>query len=260
MPQKNKLMQLRIFFLLLMLCSVFTVQGRDKDFQDKTYTVYLNFPSYSVRASVLHSNGKIKPREGFTYYWFASNAIQQTENGFDGKLLHGEYKAFYLDNALKEAGEFANGLKTGLWKSWHPNGKLSEETTYAKGRKHGDSKLYSPEGKLIQTAHYKNGKLHGTFTIFEADKKVVTFYKRGNLIEPKAKKVPKDSAATVKSKPEKASADSTAPKKKLFGSKKQKDKTQPAQQPTPEKKPRKPLFRKKTEAEPPKPSSGFNSL
>ncbi|MGL5890720.1 MAG: hypothetical protein ACRC3B_12585, partial [Bacteroidia bacterium] len=105
-------MQLRIFFLLLMLFPVITAYSRDKDFQDKTYTVYLNFPAYSVRASVLHSNGKAKPREGYTYYWFASNSIQQTENGFDGKLLHGEYKAFYLNNALKESGEFSNGLKT----------------------------------------------------------------------------------------------------------------------------------------------------
>ncbi|MGL5892476.1 MAG: toxin-antitoxin system YwqK family antitoxin, partial [Bacteroidia bacterium] len=141
-----------------------------------------------------------------------------------------------------------------------PNGKLSEETTYAKGRKQGDSKLYTSEGKIVQSAHYKNGKLHGTFTVFEADKKVVTFYKRGNLVEPKVKKAPKDSAATVKTNPEKTTADSTSQKKKLFGSKKTKDKTQPAQQPAPapEKKPRKPLFRKKAEAEPPKTSSGFH--
>jgi antitoxin component YwqK of YwqJK toxin-antitoxin module len=116
-------MHLRIIFCFLLLCSSATAFGRDKEFQDKTYTVYLNYPAYSVRASVLHHNGKVKPREGYTYFWFGSNAIHETQGGFDGKLLHGEYKAFFLDNQLKEWGSFSNGLKTGEWKYWHTNGK-----------------------------------------------------------------------------------------------------------------------------------------
>ncbi|MCA6363623.1 MAG: toxin-antitoxin system YwqK family antitoxin [Bacteroidetes bacterium] len=261
-------MHLRIIFCFLFLCSSAVAFGRDKEFQDKTYTVYLNYPTYSVRASVLHHNGKIKPREGYTYFWFGSNAIHETQGGFDGKLLHGEYKAFYLDNQLKEWGMFSNGRKTGEWKYWHTNGKLAEVSEFVNGKKHGQANYYNTEGKILRTEHYKHGKLHGNVTAFENDTKKITRYKKGNEVIPKPEKVKADSAHTktktsktdsLKVKP--AKADTTSGKKKMFGLKKKTTNAQPAAQPekTNEKKPRKPLFRKSPPAGAPQPSSGFRS-
>jgi hypothetical protein len=258
-------MHLRIIFCFLLLFSSASSFGRDKEFQDKTYTVYLNYPTYSVRASVLHHNGKIKPREGYTYFWFGSNAIHETQGGFDGKLLHGEYKAFYLNNQLKEWGNFINGRKTGEWRYWNAEGKLIEISEFVNGEKYGKSIFYSTAGKVIRTEEYKHGKLHGSVTSFENGSKKVAHYKKGNEVIQKPKQVKADSMHTkttndsLKVKP--AKADTTTNKKKIFGLKKKNANAQPAVQPekTNEKKPRKPLFRKSPPAEAPKPSSGFRS-
>lgn len=249
-----------VVFMLSLFVSL-AVNGRDKDFQDKTYTVYLNFPEYSVRASVLHHNGKQKPKKQYTYYWLALNTIQHTQGGFDGKLLHGEYKAFYLTNALKEQGNFRNGLKTGVWKLWYPNGVMAEETEYENGFRHGDSKMYDAQGRMTTYAHYRHDVLHGSFTKFtygDSLNKRRTMYKHGEEVLPKTKKAPRDTSAAKKKSDTtktKTPADTTASKKKLFG--KAKKEKQPAQPAKPEKQ-RKPLFRKKQEAEPPKPSSNLH--
>src|ERR1041385_2738163 len=105
----NTLIMLRqcfLFFLLPFEC--FFISG-SKDFseeQSKTYIVYINYRDYSVHASVLFDNGKVHPKIGYTYYWYSDNDIKATDGGFDGKLLHGEYKSFYLDKNLKEQGNF----------------------------------------------------------------------------------------------------------------------------------------------------------
>jgi antitoxin component YwqK of YwqJK toxin-antitoxin module len=146
----------------LLLLNSLSLLARDKEFQHKTYSIYVNYPTYSVRASVLFKNGKVKPQEGCTYYWYALNSIQQTESGFDGKLLHGEYKAFYLSNALKEWGQFRYGVKVGVWKNWYANGKVADECAYRNGRRHGTFRGYDEEGRLVLEAHYRHGRLHGT--------------------------------------------------------------------------------------------------
>lgn len=252
------LTRLLLFFAL---GSALPLIAREPQFQDKTYTVYLNFPTYSVRASVLHTNGKVKPRTGYTYYWFAANAIQQTENGFDGKLLHGEYKAFYLNSALKEWGQFQNGIKTGTWKLWHANGKLAEEANFSGGLRHGITQNFDEQGRLLQNAHYRHGQLHGTVERFtNGELSGTQRYKKGKEVVPKPKKVANDSVKTAPSKPP---ADSTTAKKSRFVRAKKKDPTspQPVVKPeaVPEKQPRSPLFRKKKVETPPKAAAGFRS-
>jgi hypothetical protein len=164
---------------LFFLCSL-SLFARDKDFQHKTYSIYVNYPTYSVRASVLFKNGKVKPQEGRTYFWYALNSIQQTESGFDGKLLHGEYKAFYLSNALKECGRFQYGVKVGVWKNWHANGKVADECAYRNGRRHGKFRAYDEEGRLVLEVRYRNGNLHGTMKRYSNGELTGKYkYKRG---------------------------------------------------------------------------------
>jgi hypothetical protein len=175
---------LRYFSGLLIagVCAGAAVPGNESR-QPETYTIYINYPAYSVRANVLNDAGKIHAKNGHTYYWYSDNTIKNTEGGFDGRLLHGEYKSFYLDKNLMEQGMFRQGLKTNTWKRWFPGGHIREISHYREGLLDGISERYNEEGKLISRAHFKNGVQHGKTIIYSGDKIDSTIqYKRGQRL------------------------------------------------------------------------------
>lgn len=132
---------------------------------------------------------KIDVKNGRMYYWYKSNAIMHTNGGFDGKLLHGTYSAFFINKNLKEKGKFKNGLKTGEWKTWHDNGNIKEIALWSNGLKDGHYTVYDINGDLIELGEYKNNKHHGTVkTFFEGKIKSTQKYKNGIAMEPKIKK------------------------------------------------------------------------
>src|SRR5687768_1768458 len=100
------------FFALLVFC---IQPGSAQSIEKKSYPVYINYPDYSIKAIVLNDGKKIAAKEELTYSWHAHNKIMETKGGYDGKLLDGDYTAFYLSNAIKEKGAFNKGLKNGKW-------------------------------------------------------------------------------------------------------------------------------------------------
>ncbi len=198
-------------FLFLLLFSV-TAWAKPSPEKSKTYLVYVNYELYSVRAYVLRDNGRTVANNALTYFWYGANAIQQTRGGFDGKLLHGDYKAFYLDNNLKEAGKFAKGLKTGEWKTWHAGGKLAEIIHYRKGLRHGMYESFDEQGKPVLVAHYRNGQLHGEMMTYR-DGKVVNkrLYKHGEDVVPEEKKSKEPKSEKKEKRLKKSNEEQVAP-------------------------------------------------
>ena len=101
--------------------------------QTDSYTVYINYPDYTVKTCVSNNPGKFRANEQLTYHWYASNRIMQTKGAYDGKLIDGLYTSFFLSNNLKEKGTFKNGLKNGKWISWYNSGKIDEITNWSYG-------------------------------------------------------------------------------------------------------------------------------
>lgn len=134
-----------------------------------SYSVYINMPECTIKASVLANSKKIKASDAITYFWYSQNAIHQTNGGYEGKLLSGAYTCFYLSNNLKEKGEFKNGYKTGKWMLWYPNGVIQEITHWKQGVKSGVHEKYDVNGKLILREEYKNNVLHGSQTSYAFD-------------------------------------------------------------------------------------------
>jgi len=98
-----------LFYLLLVLTNTMFAQYKPKE----TYTVYINYPDYSIRANVSNTDKKVEAKETLTYSWYASNKMLQTKGGYEGKILDGPYISFYLSGNLKEKGTFKMGLKNG---------------------------------------------------------------------------------------------------------------------------------------------------
>ncbi len=121
------------------------------------------------------------------YYWYSNNQLKITQGGYEGRLLNGNYTAFYVDQSLKEQGMFENGLKVGEWKKWAPQGKLSEQATFKNGRLNGMFYKYNFSGNLVEKGAYKRGEKNGVWkTYIKLDSVVLTHYIQGKIYVPKA--------------------------------------------------------------------------
>lgn len=169
--------------------------------KENNYTVYINYPEYSVKTDVTPLLKKIKIKEELTYFWYSSNKIFQTKGGYDGKILNGNYSAFYLSGSLKEKGQFYKGLKEGEWVLWFEDGKIQSVKKWKNGLQDGRYKLYDDKGALILEEHYRKGTLNGTQTLYSENKIVsIKKFKNGTEILPKLKSDPKAPENNAKKK------------------------------------------------------------
>ncbi|TND10227.1 MAG: hypothetical protein FD123_475 [Bacteroidetes bacterium] len=187
-------------FLLLLLFHFSCLPAQKIPGKIKTYTVHLSCSDYTAKATVLNTPAVSKAKPELTYYWYAANKVNQTQGGFDGKLLDGIYTAHYLDNNLKEKGKFVKGLKQGAWINWHANGKIREQVKYRDGRNHGEYRAYDENGRLVKREFFRKGLLHGKSETYMNDSlKTTTYYKEGKAYEPKSKR--KSSAGKTETEP-----------------------------------------------------------
>lgn len=164
-------------------------------------TIYLSHPDEVIKCGVIAEKTTIKLKETLTYYWYAHNTVFQTQGGFDGRILHGDYKTFYLNNQLKEQGHFYKGLKHKTWTSWNEQGKIREVSTWKNGVMNGTHKLFNANGELELEETLKNGVVNGKQKLYENGKlKATRHFKNGKVQEDKVKapKPAKEKKATEK--------------------------------------------------------------
>lgn len=161
----------------------------DKQMQ---FNITVNHDDYTIKTQILSKNKeKIKVNNERVYMWYATQKIMETKGGFDGKLLHGKYNVFYLNNQLKEQGQIKYGLKNKEWKYWYPDGKLKEVINWKNGVKNGSYSLYNDYGQIMAKGNFKEDKLHGKF---------FTYGPTGNIIEKKKYKDGNEVFPAVKTK------------------------------------------------------------
>lgn len=174
--------------ILIMVGNSFSQKYIEPD-KLKQFNVTVNYEDNTVKTQMLSHNKDIKVNNERTYMWYASQKIMETKGGYEGKLIHGKYAAFYLNNQLKEQGQIKYGLKNKEWKYWYPDGKLREVITWKNGVKNGSYAIYNDYGQLMAKGNFKNDKLHGKFYTYGVtgnvtEKKV---YKNGDEVIPKVK-------------------------------------------------------------------------
>lgn len=205
----KKLLLIALFFPFLL-----PAQKALEPDQIKTFNITVNYDDFTVKTQMLKDPKKIKVKNELVYLWFDSHKVIETRGGFDGKLIHGYYKSFYLNNQLREMGEVKYGLKNGTWKTWYADGNLKEIINYCKGRKYGHYELYNEYGRLMASGHFRNDLLHGKFYTYDNLGKVTETkkYRRGSeLVKkvrkkkeklPKKEEITKPSEETAKDKPQ----------------------------------------------------------
>ena len=168
----------KVIFLVLLIPQIISAQMKQKE----SYTVYVNYPDYTIKTDISAKSKRINVQDELTYYWYASNKIMETTGGYDGKILNGPYTSFYVTGNLKEKGTFRNGIKNGEWITWYETGKMKEVNVWRKGVKSSTSKKFDINGDIISETKYKNGKLNG-YEITYVNGKVIAKKKYKNGIE-----------------------------------------------------------------------------
>lgn len=173
--------------------------------QKESYTVYVNYPDYTIKTDISSKGKRINVREELTYYWYASNKIMETTGGYDGKILNGPYTSFYVTGNLKEKGTFRNGIKNGEWITWYETGKMKEINVWRRGVKSNTSKSFGINGDIISETKYKNGKLNGYQTTYGSGKIIAKKkYKNGIEVIKKEESLDKE---IISKEPRKSAAE-----------------------------------------------------
>lgn len=92
-----------------------------------------NIDGSKVTIEVSKKTKKIKAKQNRIYHWMKAKKVMETQGGYSGKLLHGEYLEFYKNHQLKAKGTFKNGLKKGIWTYWDKVGKITTIEKWRKG-------------------------------------------------------------------------------------------------------------------------------
>lgn len=146
------------------------------------------------RITINHDNGEkevftvtpktTKARSQRLYHWYQAQRVQQTQGGYTGKLLHGNYNRYAPNKQLMSQGTYKKGLADGNWKEWRPNHRLVKEEHWKKGRQDGKARHYDERGKLLLQGKMKDGKWQGkVWAGNPADSSYHwTYYTKGELI------------------------------------------------------------------------------
>ncbi|MBC7488000.1 MAG: hypothetical protein H7282_14760 [Cytophagaceae bacterium] len=180
----------KLFFIVVLLLSFAKGYGQKIDYPLNN-RVTINYQDYMVYAHFTRDERTIHIDDDKYYYWFAYNDIKKTRGGYDGKILHGLYTAFYMNKNLKEKGKFHYGLKKGEWKEWYRNGELKGKGFYKKGERNKSFTTYYNNGRVKQKGTYKKGLLNKKLKSYDSSGVWIKTerYKKGVLVPQKVRAV-----------------------------------------------------------------------
>ena len=150
-------------FLILSSISL-NAQLLDKNFGGFTIDEMLtrNVIAYEnrerIETSILMEDNLRKMEDNKLYYWYRKEEIHNTQGGFSGNLLHGDYEIFYKSGQLKVRGEFNQGLKHGKWVKWNEKGRITEILFWKSGIPDGPFITYSERGMIKKCSVFKNNE------------------------------------------------------------------------------------------------------
>ena len=102
-------------------------------------------------------------------------------NIYDGfqhnkEIKHGSFVALYLDGALKENGQYENGLKNGLWNEYYPSGKIFSSIDFIDGNGLYTSYYNQKNTITYEVGYYINEKRNGLWSEYDVNGQLIRRY------------------------------------------------------------------------------------
>lgn len=172
----NNSIQIQVFKRFILFLSI-TAMGLTSKSQ-KNSTIYQSISDYKGYSIfyIYKSVPEIKLNPVLDYYWYIENEIHITKGTVGGRPLHGNFVAYYLDNNLKEKGNYTFGLKNKEWNYWYPNGNLHKCEYYKNGLLNGKYTVYNDKNQIVISGEYKKNQKHGVWKLYENNGKTLNSY------------------------------------------------------------------------------------
>ncbi len=98
-----------------------------------------------------------------------SHSGELTKTEFKNNSIHGPYKVFHPDGALKEEGLIHGVTRIGTYKTYYPSKQLKRIQSFEKGMQHGQDVMFHENGQIETTVQYVKGSREGRQVWFRAD-------------------------------------------------------------------------------------------
>ncbi|MCJ0743686.1 toxin-antitoxin system YwqK family antitoxin [Pedobacter montanisoli] len=180
---------MRVYSIIFLFSIISTLAVKGQSYKQPlditAYKHHIAYEDHKIAFYTQPSDKNLrKPDPLSNYYWFSNGQIRFTQGGYSGKLIHGLYSDYYLNNQLKEQGYFNMGLKEGEWKLWNEAGALKARINYRRGEANGTFYKYNNSGQLTEEGSYTNGKINGRLKKYiTPDSIKLEKYKNG-IIQP----------------------------------------------------------------------------
>lgn len=169
---------LKLYFIITFTSFVFSAKSQ------KNASIYQSISDYKGYSIFYIS--KTLPKMEFNplldYYWYIENEIHFTKGAIGGKPLHGSFISYYLDNNLKEKGDYVYGLKCNDWTYWFPDGNIQKREQYKNGYLDGKYLIYNNKNQIIISGEYKKNKKNGVWQLYNNNGQMLNSYTWGNGI------------------------------------------------------------------------------
>ena len=201
LKNNNKYLPELLFNSYILWIAFFVFNGMTVNAQKEkedyiTREITLNYPDSIIKMTILTNKVTVKTDPSIYYYWFESNDLNKNQGGYSGRLLHGIFQVYDINNHLLTQGNFKKGTKSGVWKYWNKLGNLLYMEEWSGGKLNGDYTKYNNDGSVSIKAKYRDNRLHGKMYIYLNGKVTIEKYKNGKKQE-KTKKPEKTSSIEV---------------------------------------------------------------
>lgn len=175
-------------------------------------TFYYYFYDGSVKMVAKH-NAKTLRSEVYTYYdnkkiksfgifrnmqkdsvwtYFSNTGLISKRETYKNNLLDGTSYTYYINHVKKnevkvvEEARYVNGKKEGEHKKFYLDGSLQQVSNYKNDMLEGVYETFDPGNVKTSTTYFRNGKRHGMATVYQGNKRIYTYFIRGEKV-PEAK-------------------------------------------------------------------------
>lgn len=134
--------------------TIFEIKDSIKQGSAKIYRLYKEGSYFFVMAGQYDQNSEE------TGKWTYRDTVHG--NSFECYYLHGKKnglnKTFYLNEVLKDSGQYKNDYEEGEWKYFDSTGKVTKQCSFADGNLIGAYKEFYPNGKLKISGRYRQAE------------------------------------------------------------------------------------------------------
>ena len=153
---------LKIVLSVLFIAQSLTLVAQENEAKEiERRSVTLSYPDSVVKFEVMVAPKELNAGDLLQYFWYDTDKLKTKKGSYSGKLLHGDFNVFGLENNMLVDGSFNEGLQHGLWKRWTPSGDLVRQAEWKNGIRDGVLIIFNSEGVEVLNEEYVEGLRHG---------------------------------------------------------------------------------------------------